>query len=373
MFTQETFMSWQDEQPPWGKKKGPASPEDLVAALLKKLKDSFSDGGKGGDGAPKGSGSGAGKPPIVGMALIALLVGLFIVVQSSFYQVDAGKGEKGIVLRLGKFYTLTDPGLHFKMPFLDEVRIVEVDKIRNEQFGFRSRSQAQKSTFNKSAFADESLMLTGDKNVIDVEWIVQYRVQDPYKFAFNVYNVPKAVRDVSEMVMRRIVGNHGFDYILNNRDVLIVTASREIQATLNRYNSGVHIAEVRLQDVTPPDRVKPAFNEVNEADQDMRRLVNEAEREYNNVIPKASGDANKLLEQAHGYAIERVNNAKGETARFLSVLAEYKRSKAVTRKRLYLESMGTVLPKVKEIYVIDPEQKSLLPFLNVNPGQPVKR
>ncbi len=367
-------MSWQDEQPPWGKKKGPASPEDLVAALLKKIKDSFSDSGKGGGGSSSSSNSGgSAKPPIAGMAVIAILVGLFIVAQSSFYQVDAGKGERGIVLRLGKFHTLTEPGLHFKIPFIDEVRIVEVDKIRNEQFGFRSRSQAQKSTFNKSAFADESLMLTGDKNVIDVEWIVQYRVQDPYKFAFNVYNVPKAVRDVSEMVMRRIVGNHGFDYILNNRDVLIVTASREIQATLNEYDSGVHIAEVRLQDVTPPDRVKPAFNEVNEADQDMKRLVNEAEREYNNVIPKASGDANKLLEQAHGYAIERTNNAKGETARFLAVLAEYKRAKAVTRKRLYLESMEDVLPRVKEIYVIDSEQQSLLPFLNVNPGAAVKR
>ena len=367
-------MSWQDEQPPWGKKKGPASPEDMVAALLKKLKDSFGGNGKdgGGSSGPSASG-GANKPPMAGMAILAVIIGLFIVIQSSFYQVDAGKGEKGIVLRLGKFYTLTDPGLHFKFPFIDEVRLVEVDKIRNEQFGFRSRSQAQKSTFNKSAFTDESLMLTGDKNVIDVEWIVQYRVQDPYKFAFNVANVPKAVRDVSEMVMRRIVGNHGFDYILNNRDVLIVTASKELQATLNDYNSGVHIAEVRLQDVTPPDRVKPAFNEVNEADQDMKRLVNEAEREYNNVIPKASGDANKLLEQAHGYAIERTNNAKGETTRFLAVMKEYQQAKDVTRKRLYLETMGKVLPKVKDIYVIDPQQQSILPFLNVNPGQPIKR
>ncbi len=366
-------MSWQDEQPPWGKKKGPASPEDLVAALLQKIKNSFSDGGKGGDGSSGASGSGGGKPPFVGMAIIAIIVGLFIVVQSSFYQVDAGKGEKGIVLRLGKFHDLTEPGLHFKMPFLDEVRIVEVSMIRNEQFGFRSRSQAQKSIFNKSAYTDESLMLTGDKNVIDVEWIVQYRVQDPYKFAFNVYNVPKAVRDVSEMVMRRIVGNHGFDYILNNRDVLIVAASREIQATLNEYNSGVHIAEVRLQDVTPPDLVKPAFNEVNEADQDMKRLVNEAEREYNNVIPKAAGDANKLIEEAHGYAIERTNNAKGETSRFLAVMKEYQQAKDITRKRLYLETMGKVLPKVRDIYVIDPGQKSILPFLNVNPGQPIKR
>ena len=367
-------MSWQDEQPPWGKKKGPASPEDLVAALLKKIKDSFSNNGNGGGGAsesPKSGGS--GKPPIAGLVLVVLAIGLFIVAQSAFYQVDAGKGEKGIVLRLGKFYTLTEPGLHFKMPFLDEVRLLEVSKIRKEEFGFRSRSQAQKSTFNKSAYSAESLMLTGDKNVIDVEWIVQYRVQDPYRFAFNVYDVPQAVRDVSEMVMRRIVGNHGFDFILNNRDILTVSAAKELQDTLNSYDSGVHIAEVRLKDVTPPDRVKPAFNEVNEADQDMKRLVNEAEREYNNVIPKAAGDANKMLEVAHGYAIERTNNAKGQTARFLAVLKEYQQAKAVTRKRLYLETMGNVLPKVREVYVIDNEQKALLPFLNVNPGTGLKR
>lgn len=366
-------MSWQDEQPPWGQKKGPASPEDLVTALLKKIKDSFSDGGKGGGSSDSPNPSGSGKPPIAGMALVAIVIGVFIMAQSALYQVDAGKGEKGIVLRLGKFHTLTEPGLHFKIPFIDEVRLVEVSKIRNEQFGFRSRSQAQKSTFNKSAFTDESLMLTGDKNVIDVEWIVQYRVQDPYKFAFNVYDVPKAVRDVSEMVMRRIVGNHGFDYILNNRDVLTLSATKRLQDTLDSYDSGVHIAEVRLKDVTPPDRVKPAFNEVNEADQDMKRLVNEAEREYNNVIPKAAGSANKLIEQAYGYAIERTNNAQGETARFLAVLTEYQRAKDVTRKRLYLETMGAVLPRVNEIYVIDKEQQSLLPFLNVNPGQPIQR
>jgi membrane protease subunit HflK len=241
--------------------------------------------------------------------------------------------------------------------------------VRKEEFGFRSRAQIQKSVFAKSGYASESLMLTGDKNVIDVEWIVQYKVQDPYKFAFNVRNVPQAVRDISEMVMRRMVGNYGFDYVLNNREILGGQVARELQQTLKDYDSGVYISEVRLKDVTPPDTVKPAFNEVNEADQDMKRLVNEAEQQYNKVIPKASGSAKRIIEEAHGYAIERVNNAKGDTSRFLSVLAEYEKAKSVTRNRMYLETMANVLPKVKEVYVIDKDQRSLLPLLSVNAAQ----
>ncbi len=362
-------MSWQDEQPQWGKKKGPSSPEDFIAALLKKIKESFEDGGNKGGGTGPGSGSGPDTPSLKGglsaIGLILVVIIGIVVLRSSFYTLDEAKGERGVVLRLGKFYTLTEPGPHLKIPFLDEVFKVSVSEVRKEEFGFRSRSLAQKSVFAKSGYTSESLMLTGDKNVIDVEWIVQYQVQDPYKFAFNVRNVPQAVRDVSEMVMRRAVGNHGFDYVLNNREMLGNDVARELQKTLNDYDSGVYIGEVRLKDVTPPDEVKPAFNEVNEADQDMKRLVNEAEQQYNKVIPKARGEAKGMIEGAHGYAIERTNIAKGDTARFLAVLEEYEKAKTVTRKRLYLETMETVLPKVSEVYVIDKEQRSLLPLLNV--------
>lgn len=360
-------MSWQDEQPQWGKKKGPSSPEDLIAALLKKIKESFEGGGSKGTG--PGPGSGSGTPNFKGglgaFGLIFLVIVGIIILRSSFYTLDEAQGERGVVLRLGKFYTLTEPGPHLKVPFIDEVFKVSVSEVRKEEFGFRSRSQLQKSVFAKSGYTSESLMLTGDKNVIDVEWIVQYQVQDPYKFAFNVRDVPQAVRDVSEMVMRRMVGNHGFDYVLNNREMLGADVARELQKTLNDYQSGVSIGEVRLKDATPPDEVKPAFNEVNEADQDMKRLVNEAEQQYNKVIPKARGEAKGRIEGAHGYAIERTNIARGDAARFLSVLEEYEKAKAVTRKRLYLETMEAVLPKVSEIYVIDKEQRSLLPLLNV--------
>lgn len=363
-------MSWQDEQPQWGKKKGPSSPEDLIAALLKKIKESFEGGGNKGGGTGSGSGTGPSdmKGGLGAIGLIFLVIIGIVILRSSFYTLDEAKGERGVVLRLGKFYTLTEPGPHLKVPFIDEVFKVSVSEVRKEEFGFRSRSQIQKSVFAKSGYTNESLMLTGDKNVIDVEWIVQYQVQDPYKFAFNVRDVPQAVRDVSEMVMRRMVGNYGFDYVLNNREMLGGEVSRELQKTLNEYNSGVSIGEVRLKDVTPPDEVKPAFNEVNEADQDMKRLVNEAEQQYNKVIPKARGEAKGLIEGAHGYAIERTNIAKGDTARFLSVLEEYEKAKAVTRKRLYLETMEEVLPRVSEIYVIDKEQRSLLPLLNVGPA-----
>jgi membrane protease subunit HflK len=216
-------------------------------------------------------------------------------------------------------------------------------------------------------------MLTADKNVIDVEWIVQYKVRDPMNFIFKIAEVPQAVRDVSEAAMRRIVGNMDFDFVLGNREILADTASREMQAILDSYESGVNIVTVQLQDVNPPDPVRPAFNEVNEADQDMKRLVNEAEEAYNKVIPKARGQAKEIVEESHGYAAERVNVAKGDTARFLAVLKEYKQAPEVTRQRLYLETMQAVMPNLRQIYIIDEEQQAILPFLDLSSGKAGQR
>ena len=162
------------------------------------------------------------------------------------------------------------------------------------------------------------------------------------------------------------MGNRDFDYALSNRDIIEAETARELQAALDSYEAGVKVVTVKLQDLNPPDAVKPAFNEVNEADQDMKRLVNEAEETYNRVIPKARGDAKKVLEEAQGYAVERVNLAEGETSRFRAVLEEYKRAKEVTRKRLYLETMEKVLPAVKDIYVVDEAQKGVLPFIDLS-------
>ncbi len=365
-------MALDDQQPPWGKSKRPVSPEDLIAALIKKVKEGFFGSGGKGDGGGGGSGGPSGGPPNIGSGIMKLLPVVVILVvvmllQSAFFKIETG--SVGVVLRLGEFHRIADPGLKFKIPLVDVVKKVDVQAIRKEEFGFRTRTAGQKSIYERRGFDAESIMLTGDKNVINVEWIVQYKVMDPANFLFKVREVEQAVRDVSEMTVRRILGNHDFDFVLDNREVLGASMARELQATLNVYETGVQITTLQLQDVNPPNEVKPAFNEVNEADQDQKRLVNEAEEIYNRVIPKARGGAKQVLEEAHGYAVERVNLAKGETHRFLAVLKEYRRAKDVTRERIYLETMRKVLPGVTEVYVIDKEQRSILPFLDLRGGK----
>jgi membrane protease subunit HflK len=370
-------MAWddQDQQSPWGKKKGPQTPEELIALLLNKIKVFFEGGSEGGEKGGSGSGN-RPTPNFPGAGLfgrfggIGLLVGIFIlgnILYSAFYTI--APGEQGVVLRFGKYVKTSAPGLNFKLPLMDEVIKVDVENVRKEEFGFRTVSAGQRSEFAKAGYEAESLMLTSDRNVIDLEWIIQYKVQDPIYFAFKVKDVRQAVRDISEVALRRVVGNMTFDYVLSNREMLAADTQREVQESLDRYQAGVKIVTVQFQDVNPPDHVKPSFNEVNEADQDMKRLVNEAEEAYNREVPKARGDAKKMLEEAQGYAVERVNLAQGEASRFLAILKEYKGGQDVTRRRMYLETMQEVLPKVAEIYVIDGEKGGLLPFLDVRGGR----
>lgn len=368
-------MAWQDEQPPWGKGGKTPSPEDFIADILKKLKTAFG----GMKGAPPGGGEGdqmpSGSSPkgmfggIGKILIIILVIVLFQVVNSSYYTIKPG--ERGVVLRFGKYSKTASPGLNFKIPLVDDVIKVDIETVRKEEFGFRTKVPGQKSIYQREGFDAESLMLTADKNVIDVQWIVQYKVQDPFNFLFKVQDVRQAVRDVSETSMRRIVGNMDFDYVLSNREILANTTAKELQTELNNYEAGAVIVTVQLQDVNPPDAVKPAFNEVNEADQDMKRLVNEAEEAYNRVIPKARGEALQIVEEASGYLAQRVNESKGDTARFLAIMKEYQAAEEVTRKRMYLETMQEILPSITDIYVIDKEQRSILPFLNVG-GVPQK-
>lgn len=364
-------MSNQDQQPPWGRKNKPQTPEEVVTQLINKLQDFFSDKkkpkppGNGGDPAPSPSSPFASIGKILAVLLVILIVqGVY----SSFFKI--APSEVGVILRLGKYSRTTSPGLHFKVPYLDHLYKVDVEKIRKEEFGFRSRFPSSQTSYDRQRYDMESLMLTADKNVINVAWIVQYRVQDAYAFLFKVKDVRQAIRDLSESVTRRIVGNMDFDYVLSNRDLLAASVKQELQLELNRLFpdklSGVNIGTVQFQDINPPDTVKPAFNEVNEADQDMKRLVNEAQETYNRVIPKARGDAKKIVEEAHGYKAQRVNIAQGETKRFLDILSEYKNAPDVTRRRMYLETMEKVLPNVESVYVIDKDQQAPLPLLNIS-------
>lgn len=209
-------------------------------------------------------------------------------------------------------------------------------------------------------------MLTGDLNSAIVEWIVQYRIADPVDYLFKVRSVRSTIRDASETVMRQVVGDRSVDevIILSRREVA-QEAAEMLQSILNSYETGIQIVTLELKDVNPPDPVKPAFNEVNEAKQEKERMVNEAWEAYNKVIPKAAGEAEKTIRQAEGYALNRVNRAKGDANKFTAVWKEYNRSKDVTRRRLYLETLDEVLPRVGRKYIIDSEQKGLLQLLSL--------
>ena len=299
-----------------------------------------------------------------GKILAIILAGIIIQgVYSSVYSLNPT--DVGVVLRFGKYNRTVGSGLRFTIPYAERLIKVPVMKVQKEEFGYRSRMPGQVTSFDRQGYEKESLMITADTNVIKVNWIVQYKIKDPESYLFQVKDVKQAVRDISESVTRRIVGNMDFDFVLGNRGMLASDVKKEIQDQLDKLHAGVAIGTVQFQDINPPDPVKPAFNEVNEADQDMKRLVNEAEETYNREIPKARGEAKQLIENAQGYASARVNNAKGETQRFLDILREYKKAPDVTRKRMYLETMQSILPSVQSVYVLDKNQQGPLPLLNI--------
>ncbi|MBI4650690.1 FtsH protease activity modulator HflK [Candidatus Desantisbacteria bacterium] len=292
----------------------------------------------------------------------------FIILMSTFYTI--APEELGVVLRLGKYSHITSPGLHFKIPFgIDNVYKVKTEMVYKQEFGFRTIESGVHTEYERTGYDDESLMLTGDLNVIDLEFVVQYRIKDPLQYLFKVADVEKAIRDVSEAVIRKITGNKTFDGILINRVEVADAAQQELQKILDLYETGIKIITIKLQDVNPPDPVKPAFNEVNEAIQDREQLVNQAQEKYNKEIPMSKGEADRIIAQAEGYAMERVNTAEGDASRFKSILKEYKKSKEVTRRRFYLEAMRKLIPQIKEIYIMDEDQKTVLPFMKLGKNQ----
>jgi membrane protease subunit HflK len=282
--------------------------------------------------------------------------------------------ETGIVQRFGKVIRTAGPGLHFKVPFgIETVRTLPTARVLKEEFGFRTLTAApgQRTQYasDSKSFKTESLMLTGDLNVIDVQWIIQYRIEDPILFLFNVRESQKTIRDITESVMRRVVGNRlGSDVLTVARVEVSTEAKEEIQKILSEYKTGVRLVTVELQDVTPPDSVKPAFNEVNEARQDKERTINQAQEQANREIPKAGGEAAQSISQSEGYALERINRAKGEANRFLAILTDYEAAPEVTRRRMYLESLSGFLAGLKDLYIVDSDQKALIPWLPMKSG-----
>lgn len=297
------------------------------------------------------------------IAFFALLIGV-----TAFYTV--GPDERGVVLFLGKYVRSTDPGLHMKLPLgIEKVTPVKVERIFKEEFGFRTTATGIRSQFAQANYLDESLMLTGDLNALVVTWIVQFRVLDPVKLLFELRNPVGTIRDISEAVMRRLVGDYSVDEVLTTkRAELNVEGARLLQQILDEYDSGIRIETVKLQDVTPPDKVQPAFNDVNNAKQEKERVINEALQSYNRVIPKARGSAEKMILEAEGYHIDRINRAEGDANRFLALLEEYRKAPDVTRRRLYLESLERVMSKPKEKYIIDPSHSGIIPLLDFRQG-----
>lgn len=306
--------------------------------------------------------------PLGGIGGIVVLVLAVLLLWSSWFTVQPE--ETGVVQRFGKVVRTVGPGLHFKIPYgVETVLLVPTARVLKEEFGFRTEVPGRRTQYSPRDFLNESLMLTGDLNVIDVDWIVQYRIDDPEKFLFRVREPVDTIRDVSEAVMRRIVGNRlGSDVLTVGRETVQEEVKLEMQKILADYETGVRITAVKLQDVTPPDPVKPAFNEVNEARQDKERTINQAQEQANREIPKARGEAARTITEAEGYALERVNRAKGEANRFQAILAEYQKAPEVTRKRLYLEALTVILPEAKSLYIVDADQKALIPWLSLDSG-----
>ena len=298
--------------------------------------------------------------------LLPIVIAIFLIViggYTSMYEVDTE--ETGVVLRFGKFSGFVDPGLHFKIPFgVDQIYLVQTGRVLKEEFGFRTVKPDVRSTYTKRGLEEESLTLTGDLNVSDVEWIVQFQVADPYKFIFRIKDPVGTIRDIAEAMVRRSIGNANVTEVLTTeRANLANDIQVSVQATLNQYDIGVRIVTVKFQDVTPPDPVKAAYNEVNESEQQRESLIFQAREQYNREVPRARGEAKKVLQEAEGYAVERVNKARGETNRFLALLTEYRKAPSVTRSRIYLETLEEVLPRLEEIYVMDDKNVGALPLL----------
>ena len=300
---------------------------------------------------------------IVIIVIVIVVVGIGM---SSFFVVD--QTEEAVVLLLGKYNRTVQPGLHFKLPFnIEKNYNVATQRVHNMTFGFRVDRPGVNTVRSDVDYPEESIMLTGDLNIIDVEWIIQYRIVDPRAWLFNVQNREKTIRDISQSVINLLVGDRAILEVIGDARPEIENQGRDqINQLLQSYGLGINVTQVRLQNIVPPaGRVQDAFEDVNRAVQDMNRLINEGREQYNTEIPKARGEAERVVQVAKGYASERVNNAQGDVARFNSVLTEYNQDPQTTRTRLYYEMVEDVFKSTKDTDLIDRNLGNFLPLLNL--------
>ncbi|MBD3346084.1 MAG: FtsH protease activity modulator HflK [Chitinivibrionales bacterium] len=297
--------------------------------------------------------------------LIAAIIVMGWILFTGLYTVAVD--EVAVIQRFGKYNRQRGPGLHFKWPDGIEKRTnVKVKQVLTEEFGLRTlRAGVNTNYAPEEQYLNESLMLTGDLNCAVVPWIVQYRKSDPVAYLFQVRDVEGTLRDMSEAVMRQVVGDRSIDEVISNRLEIADQAREKLQETLDEANAGLTIVNVELKNTTVPGPVQPSFNEVNQAEQEKEQMINEAKGDYNRVIPAAAGEAEKIVSEAEGYALDRVNKSRGDSSRYVSLHNEYARAKDVTRRRMYLETMNEIIPKLGKKYIVDSEQKNVLPLLNL--------
>ena len=300
-----------------------------------------------------------------GVLIVLIVLSVLFFGKSMVFQVELD--EVGVIQQFGKFDRITNPGLHFKLPTgIEQVTKVQVKRVRKEEFGFKTvQGSNQSRYFDENDGQDVAMMLAGDLNVAIVPWIVQYRVSNPRKYLFEVNDVRTLLRDMSEATMRTIIGDRSINEVISEREEIAIAAKESLQEEMDQASAGIKIVTIEMQKTNVPGPVQDSFNEVNEAIQEKEQTIYKAKEEYNKAIPRAEGEAKRTVESAHGYAIDRVNRADGDVAKFSAVYKEYVKAKDVTKKRLYLEAMEEVIPKLGKKYIMDSSQKNLLPLLNL--------
>ena len=295
-------------------------------------------------------------PVLVGILLFWLATGVYVV----------GPDEVGVVRTFGKFTRVVQSGLNWKFPApIETVDTPKVTEVKRIEIGFRTLKNGQYRSVEK-----ESLMLTGDENIVDAEMIVQYKIKDPVAYLFRIVGPELTVREAAEASLRTVVGRNKIDETLTTGKFTIQEETKnQLQSVLDNYNSGIHVVAVQLQDVSPPKEVIGAFKDVASAKEDKNRMINQAEGYRNDVIPKARGEAEAMIRDAEGFKESRVKRAEGDATKFTTILKEYRKAKSITEKRLYLETMEKVLPDIEKIIVPDKDSGNMLNLLNLNTGK----